>query len=58
MGIQAVFLQFRNKIDKFSVFMEQDSRQIINKPISMQSRRVGKGPVLSREEKKELCRKE
>lgn len=56
MGIQAVFLQFRNKIDKFSVFMEQDmggsSRQIINKPINMQTRCVGKGPILSREEKK------
>lgn len=39
MGIQAVLLQFRNKTDKFSVFMEQDmggsSRQIINKPIDM-----------------------
>lgn len=23
-GIQAVLLQFRDKIDKFSVFMEQD----------------------------------
>lgn len=59
--MQAVFLQFRNKIDKFSVFMEQDmggsSRQIINKPINMQTRCVGKGPVLSREEKKRAMQK-